>query len=422
MQRRILNFGQFITVNESSSSNTDGIGLTSFLKKYMWNESVKLMYGPGYKGDPAKDDTKLIVGGNWFSGHSEATMGELFTDAWEETDQFCERAAEFMATGSIGDFWGTAGQVAKWTAITGLVGAAIVASGGAAAGAIAGLAEGAGAAFGASLGLASISTSTYLTGAGISAAAAGLAASGYFMGKSQNIDPELYKMAQIINDKQGFIKEVKSAIEDHSDFESDWGLDDWLPALQAMPGYSKSPLTKDKTAEQIGYVFSYMIAEATYTYFASLFAASVFTAVNKYDKSDNSDNKSPNSVNYNRLFKFFTEKVGIGEVKEGKLIAKSGEDRAVQTIINNVFNHIHKWKSGEYNTDSTKLLNHIKESMGSLWKDEYWGALENIVLNRDSKEIRSNVDSKRGSASNKSSSRDTSNIKIDDEVVAGYGL
>jgi hypothetical protein len=204
-------------------------------------------------------------------------MGEFFQDAWAETDQFCDRVAEMVETGEISDTWGIIGTGTLWAIGGAIAGAATVATGGAIWGAIAGIGVGGG-----------------LVGTGIGASILGFGVSGSTIGaisalslhigretvkgEYEDLDKDAIEIANLVNDKDSTIKNFKSALEDHSDFEADWGLDRWLPAVQGMPGWSKSSWAKNG-AENIGYSYSYWISYYAYEYLKIKFGASIAKSV-----------------------------------------------------------------------------------------------------------------------------------------------
>lgn len=293
MNRRILNFGSFLNesqrtsvINEqtdlSAISSSDlqtiiDVDMKSYIKKAMWRKSIEVFYGKDYKGNPTEDSREIYTGA-WLSGHSKHTMGEFFQDAWAETDQFCDRVVEYVETGKISDTWGDIGTGALWTAAGVAVGLSIIFSGGLMGGVYAGL--------GAGGGLALTGGGVALLSWGIPAATIGGIAglSSYISSeitanKYKDLSPELINVANMINDKDTTIKNFKSAIEGYwSDFEEDWGLDRWLPAIQGMPGWSKSSWSKNG-ADKIGYSFTYWISYYAYQYLKVKFGAVIAKTV-----------------------------------------------------------------------------------------------------------------------------------------------
>ena len=295
MNRRILNFANFLNesqkisvVNEqadlSAISSSDlqtiiDVDMKSYLKKAMWRKSIEVFYGKDYKGNPTEDAREIYTGA-WLSGHSKHTMGEFFQDAWEETDQFCDRVVEYVETGKISDTWGDIGTGALWA----LAGAAFIASVVATYGGTAALVTGAGAAGVGAVAAAGAKTAlvTWGISSGVVGGVAGLSAyisSEITENKYKNLSPELINVANMINDKDTTIKNFKSAIEGYwSDFEEDWGLDRWLPAIQGMPGWSKSSWSKNG-ADKIGYSFTYWISYYAYQYLKVKFGAVIAKTV-----------------------------------------------------------------------------------------------------------------------------------------------
>lgn len=286
MKRRILNFESFLlesnkanTINEQidvnaiPSSELQAIidtDMKSYIKRAMWNKSIEVFYGKDYKGNPTEDKREVYTGA-WFSGHDKHTMGEFFQDAWAETDQFCDRVVEFAETGKISDTWGDIAVVAGWAGIAAATTAAILATGGAI---IPGLT--ASSAFVVASGATAGTAAWGVTAVNV-AAAMGLAASvssKLTESEYKSLNPELVNVANMINDKDATIKNFKSAIEDNSDFEADWGLDRWLPAIQGMPGWNNSSWAK-AGAENLGYSFTYWISYYAYQYLKVKFGATI---------------------------------------------------------------------------------------------------------------------------------------------------
>lgn len=252
--------------------------MANYLKSCMWRKSIEVFYGKEYlkKPDfqPQNDSTPIVVS-SWFTGGESITAGKFFLDAWEETNQFCDRAVELAKTGEISDTWGKVGQVAGITALTAAGVAAIIATGGA-------ILPGA------------TLMSGFITAAGTAAwgvtavNASALIALGYGAAEAfkdnPNINPELRDLAKLVANKDETIKKFNEALQAHSDFEGDWGLDKWLSGLQGMPGWNKSSW-KDKGAESIGYLFSYWIAYYSYNFLRTKFGAFVAQLVKEYEKT-----------------------------------------------------------------------------------------------------------------------------------------
>jgi hypothetical protein len=287
MNRRILNFEKFLlesqkisVLNEETDINSISraeltkivdTDMRTYLKKAMWNKSIEVFYGKDYTGNPTEDKRELYAGNViWSTNHSKITMGDFFKDAWAETDQFCDRVVEYVETGEISDTWTTIGKGALYS----LLGAAAV---------VAVLGTG-----GFALGL--LGASTSFTAAVTSSFGMSLASSGALLGLYKYIDdsldeeqlkklsPELVNIVNMLRDKDNTINSFKAAIEDHSDFEADWGLDSYLPAVQGMPGWDKSAWSK-KGAENIGYSFTYWISYYAYKFLQVKFSASAALAI-----------------------------------------------------------------------------------------------------------------------------------------------
>jgi len=273
--KRVLNFQNFQNslINESTNSAMDiyqklneqeltieeAIGkldrlidrdFKEYLKKKMWNKSKEVYYGKNYTGSPDKDQRQLIVG-DWFEAHDKATMGEFFLDSWAETDQFCDRTVEWVQTGELGDFWKDALVVTGWAGVFALGVAATIATGGLVWGAVQG-----GAAIGSAIALSTTVSTTIINTSAIAGLSWGVAKAIYEDPKTDSMEK---RIAELVLNRDTTIANLKSALERHTDFEKDWGLDRWLPAIQGMPGWSSGPW-KNIDAEKIGYAYTYTIS------------------------------------------------------------------------------------------------------------------------------------------------------------------
>jgi len=267
--KRIMNFQNFQNsnsnrvveiykkVNEQQMSSEEAIeklnkildrDFREYLKKKMWNKSKEVFYGKDYKGDPSKDDREIIVGG-WVELSKKVTMGEFFLDAWQETDQFCDRTLEWIKSGEIGDVWDDIFVYSAWAGAFALATTAIIATGGAALAPSAAFALQYGSVMG-------ITAAGAINASALAGLSWGIAKSVY---ESPQATPETKRIAELLINKESTIKNLKDELESHSDFEQDWGLDRWLSGIQAMPGYKQGPW-KDVEPEKIGHAFSYTIA------------------------------------------------------------------------------------------------------------------------------------------------------------------
>ena len=311
MKRKILSYSTFLAETKSHPILNEGvdysavssselqsiidIDMRKYLKTAMWNKSIEVFYGKDYKGNPAEDKGELYVGDWSYKGHDKTTMGEFFMDAWAETDQFCDRVVELVEKGEISDMWNTIGRGAKWAAIGVAIAGAVVATGGMALGAL-GVVGAAGTALTAGAAVSS--------GVGITAMTCfGIAGVGYHIDtvldeeKLKKLSPETINLISMVKDKESTIKNFKSVLEKHTDFEADWGLDRWLPGIQGMPGWSKSNWAKSG-AENIGYSFLYWIANFAYHFLITKVGASVVLAAKEQDatKGSSTNTWTPNQT------------------------------------------------------------------------------------------------------------------------------
>jgi len=292
-KKRILNFQNFV-INESSlhESNTVDIpdseiskildrDMTTYLKGRMWEKSIEVFFGkdylkkPGF--NPEKDTTPITVD-NWISGNVSIDAGGFFRDSWQETDQFCNRAVELVKTGELSDFLGKIAVPAGWAGITAATVAGLIAIGGIAIPS-ATIASGfIGATGGLGWGAIAINTSA------LGSLALNLAP---LFSDNPKIDPSLQRIAKMVINKEETIKEFQNALQEHSDFEADWGLDNWLSGIDEMPGWSKSTW-KEKGADNIGYLFTYWISYYSYIYLKTKFGASVAQAIKNFEQGGGS--------------------------------------------------------------------------------------------------------------------------------------
>lgn len=479
-ERRILDFKKFVInentkisdleysyslLNEANVSRSEidkirGLDLKTFLLKTLWNQSVEMFYGKGYKGDPQNDPTIITTGGTpWalgMSGHGNETAGAVFRDCWKETDDFINRTVELIETGTISDFWGKFGKIAGWAGIAAAVATAAiflpvtipVISGSVISTGFAGLtAFTAGgstsiAAF-ASLG-ANALMGTYL-GAGIST----------FTILSQK-DSNFNSAYQVLNNKEKFVNDVKGILSNHSDFEADWGLDSWLAGIQGMPGWRKGkmPQVINWDAEKIGWLFIDMMARATHSYVSVKTITEVTSALMDmgYEIKDNGEaiksgsgktqttstttatqplkSDIQNPIDYNLLSNFWINTKVAQKDSTGNIVKVSSQPDSLTTIISKFYGIVHNWKMGGYPTVNAAMDN-IKKAMGNYWSDNYQYTLYDILTNRSGSAtaVKAKKVAKSGGSSQKSSTTTPSgvkgssdNIRVDDVSTSSYNL
>lgn len=436
--KRILGFEQFVInentkvtdveysysiVNEAVITRKDidkirGLDLKTFLLKTLWNNSVEMFYGKGYKGDPSNDPTIITVGGSplalGMSGHGNETAGALFTDAWKETDDFINRTVELIEKGSISDFWKSFGKVAGWAGIAALVvGSAIVFPP-----AIPAYTTGVATIFGT---LANVG-STLALGLGTgsvfainSAAIVGGIGGLYFLSQADNRFNSAY---QFLTNKDKFINDVKEILSGHSDFEADWGLDSWLAGIQGMPGWRKSKLPQviNYDAEKIGWLFIDMMARASHTYVAVKTITEVSSALQDlgYEIKDNGDwtkkgsgqtqqtqpgNIVPsqplkttiqNPIDYNLLSDFWVKTGMAIKDSSGNIVKASNQSADMTTVLSKFYGIVHNWKMGGY-SDVSVAIENIKNAMGKYWNEGFRYTLYDILTNKSRSAKRDNV-------------------------------
>jgi hypothetical protein len=286
---RILNFKNFV-LNESLLNEATTIDLHpselskilekdmgAFLKGKMWNKSIEVFFGneyvnkPGF--DPQKDATPISVT-SWIGGGQSVDAGNFFKDAWVETDQFCNRAVELTQTGQISDVLSDLAVAAGWAGLSAATVAGIIALGGIAIPS-ATIASG----FVGASGLAGWGvTAVNLTTIG----ALGVNLAKTFI-DNPDVSQDVKTIAKMVANKEETIKLFQSAMQEHSDFEADWGLDNWLSGIDSMPGWNKSKW-KQRGSENIGYLFTYWIAYYSYIYLKTKFGAAVAQAIQNYEQ------------------------------------------------------------------------------------------------------------------------------------------
>lgn len=286
MKRRILSFENFLLESDAfntmnvqvdlsaiSSSELQSIidmDMKSYLKKAMWNKSIEVFYGKDYKGNPTEDKREILISGV-LSGTEKHTMGEFFQEAWKETDQFCDRAVEYGM--NISETWRKICANVLWNPLGIVIGSYLATTGIAPSLASIILSK-----------IARTDTNPYKSwniSIGILGGLSGVSlhvSTEMKSNKYSNLSPELNKIADMIEDKEGTIKNFKTQIENKSDFEADWGLDNWLSSIQVMPGWNKSSWAKIGV-ENIGYSFTYWISYYAYQYLKIKFGATIVQSI-----------------------------------------------------------------------------------------------------------------------------------------------
>lgn len=288
-RKRILDFKNFV-VNESllHESNTIDIPTTeiakildrdmsTYLKARMWEKSIEVFFGKEYVKKPGfnpENDTTPITVANWIAGNKSVDAGGFFRDAWQETDQFCDRAVELVKTGEISDFLGKIAVPAGWAGITAATVAGLIAIGGIAIPS-------------ATIASGFVSAAGGLGWGGIAVNISALGALGLNLAPllvdNPKVDSDVQGIAKMVANKQETIKTFQNALQGHSDFEGDWGLDNWLSGIDDMPGWSKSTW-KQRGEENIGYLFTYWISYYSYLYLKTKFGASVAQAIQNFEQ------------------------------------------------------------------------------------------------------------------------------------------
>jgi len=103
-------------------------GLEIYIKTKVYNRLVKILYGKEYVNksgfNPHTDSTKVLKGPFPIGyDRSEATLtrGQLFSQVWEDTDDYCNMSIEYLLTGviedTLGDVVQDTAEIAIWTII-----------------------------------------------------------------------------------------------------------------------------------------------------------------------------------------------------------------------------------------------------------------------------------------------------------------
>lgn len=78
--------------------------LKIFIKTRIWNKVVSILYGENYRSNPLSDSGKITTLRQGLAPDViETTFGEVFSKLWEDIDQYCDNATEFVSTGELDD-------------------------------------------------------------------------------------------------------------------------------------------------------------------------------------------------------------------------------------------------------------------------------------------------------------------------------
>lgn len=265
----IKNFKQFsslLSINEAANvtfndlERIDNMQTLQYLRDVMWDKSIKLFYGKDYKGNPEKDNR--VLRSSLQSNPNGVSYGELFKDAWEETDDFCKKAAwqygvwfgdkTFNSRIEKEITYMEPDTVLEWINSTGI----------------------------------KVSTSdptTFVVPTDIndSAKKIGGAALEFFSKKTIKLsDSSVSTVVGRLADRNKYLNIIKKVMEEQTDFDknpkADWGLDDYWNYLPEMPGWGKFYKVE---ADKLGYWFTSNIANATMDFAEINFGVAVLKGI-----------------------------------------------------------------------------------------------------------------------------------------------
>lgn len=268
MIKRFKEFSSSLQMNEAKNvtfnelERLDNLKAGDYLRNIMWDKSIKLFYGNNYKGNPETDNRMVpSVSG---SSSRDVSFGDVFKDAWEETNDFCN----FGAFQSVFVFGDEAFSSRIQKTVSGIdpniVLGWLTSSG---------------------IKVMPSDPSIFVVPTTIEDAAASVAkkASEFFSKRTIKVDSLVSDLGKRMNDRDKVIRTTKAKIEAEGDFEADWGLDSWLPYVMEMPGWGK---VYQVEADKIGYWYSTTISEAVFRFAEIKFGVAVLKAAQLMIKSD----------------------------------------------------------------------------------------------------------------------------------------
>ena len=110
IQKEILNIQNYLGVDIVKENENRGktppvpydqwpITFKLFIKTRIWNKVVSILYGKTYNSDPRFDKTPITFP----NSNLNTTAGKVFSEIWEPIDEYCNNATEFVFNGEITD-------------------------------------------------------------------------------------------------------------------------------------------------------------------------------------------------------------------------------------------------------------------------------------------------------------------------------
>lgn len=254
-----MNEAKNVTFNELEK--LDNLRAGDYLRNIMWVKSIKLFYGNNYKGNPETDNRMIPSVSS--SSSRDISFGDVFKDAWEETDDFCN----FGAYQSVFVFGDDAFSSRIQKTISGLDPNVVLGW----------LTE-------SGIKVMPSDPSIFVVPTSIEDSAAKVAkkASEFFSKRTIKVDSLVSDLGKRMNDRDKVIRTTKAKIEAEKDFEPDWGLDSWTSYVTEMPGWGK---VYQVEADKIGYWYSWTIAESIFRFAEIKFGVAILKAAQLMIKS-----------------------------------------------------------------------------------------------------------------------------------------
>jgi hypothetical protein len=110
IKKEIINLQNYLCVDIAKENENRGkippvpydqwpITFKLFIKTRIWNKVVSILYGKNYNSDPRFDKTPITFP----NSNLNTTAGKVFSEIWENIDEYCDNATEFVFNGEITD-------------------------------------------------------------------------------------------------------------------------------------------------------------------------------------------------------------------------------------------------------------------------------------------------------------------------------
>ena len=249
-----MNEAKNITSNKLEElNNLKGL---DHIRNVMWHKSIELFYGKDYRGNPETDNR--MVPSLSRSMSKDISYGDVFRDAWEETDDFCKVASYEIIEFSNLDVKETISilepsVILEWLSSSGIK---VMPS----------------------------DPSVFVVPVSIENSAADIAkrAVNFFAKRTIKINQDIRRLGNKLIDPGKEIQVIKTVIEKHPDFEEDWGLDSWAKYLPEMPGWGK---VYKVDPYKIAYWYSWNLAETAFRFTETKFGASILKVIHEMIRS-----------------------------------------------------------------------------------------------------------------------------------------